>query len=863
MPVPAVEGPPGPAPPPPRDGVANESVPIMINNDSVLRSIATLYGWAGNGSWDNPYIIENLTINGSGSSYCLSIATQSDVIIRNNHFFGTTERSYGNYFWENGGLGIRGCRNITIENNTFEDHYIAGIALYHARAAVFNNTLFDSGGGITIVSGSDVIKGNTLVRCQMVINGYPTVEENTFVGDGGGYGIIVSKWHPRSVSSNTFSNLSTGITVQYETTTVYDNNTFKNCDRAYYLRADSITVNNSTIVDCPGGIALEGGSATLMSNTMTRSGITFYSHHNQESMYLSHNISTSNEVNGKPVLYKLNASDIVVDPSSYGEYILVNCSNVTFTNRTITNSFWFYALFSDNVTIEDNSADMDPRCDWWVQDSQDITIANNSVVMAVLDLWNADRLEVSNNSLHGVPTSISGEGRYSVHNNSWTHYGGGYAVTATVFRKDGTFMDNNITVVNPPFGLLSSGSYALFVSSLEASLKLRNNHLVGAGLLDTRTRAYEDEDLDIDTSNTVNGRPILHLTSVSNRRIQGEYGQVIVRASDGITVEGLDMGRGDGGVWLYSSGNLSVQNCTFRDLHTGAIIMYYCSNTSVTDSLFEGGNSQIFMGYCNEDKVKPYGDIVSNYFLNITLEDYWDSVLELWNSNINDIKYNYFNNTTGVALGSSSLVNEIIGNEIRNCSNWAYHSATPDVKVHHNSFLDNRIYLGTQVGQIGSNNQWDDGSEGNYYSNYETRYPDATNDGTVWDTPYVFWRSNTQDDHPLVKYTDRIAPMVRLYQSDSSTNPDTDVTFSAWAIDNIGVTLYQWSFDGGQTWTNTTSGSITHRFSKPGDKYIVLKVRDAANNTAEATGTIHVMDVTPPPRWPATTSPWHRRRGST
>ncbi len=49
-------------------------------------------------------------------------------------------------------------------------------------------------------------------------------------------------------------------------------------------------------------------------------------------------------------------------------------------------------------------------------------------------------------------------------------------------------------------------------------------------------------------------------------------------------------------------------------------------------------------------------------------------------------------------------------------------------------------------------NTWDNGFEGNYWSDYEEKYPDAQElDGSgIWDTPYdIDW--NNRDNFPLVQ----------------------------------------------------------------------------------------------------------------
>ncbi len=47
--------------------------PIRINSNAEFASMAGFEGWAGDGSPENPYIIEGYDINGSGYGYCIYI----------------------------------------------------------------------------------------------------------------------------------------------------------------------------------------------------------------------------------------------------------------------------------------------------------------------------------------------------------------------------------------------------------------------------------------------------------------------------------------------------------------------------------------------------------------------------------------------------------------------------------------------------------------------------------------------------------------------------------------------------------------------------------------------------------------------
>jgi len=69
---------------------------------------------------------------------------------------------------------------------------------------------------------------------------------------------------------------------------------------------------------------------------------------------------------------------------------------------------------------------------------------------------------------------------------------------------------------------------------------------------------------------------------------------------------------------------------------------------------------------------------------------------------------------------------------------------TKDNIIYHNSFIDNRVGARLQVSidkryGPGLGNAWDNGERGNYWSDYLTRYANATevDDSGIGDTPYV------------------------------------------------------------------------------------------------------------------------------
>ena len=505
----------GDAPPELGNGVVAETSPIKINGETELATAASTYGWTGNGSEADPYIIEGLEINGSGSAWCLFLESIDEhVVIRNSRFFETSEEA--DPTWNMAGIVIRRCTNITIENNTVEDNRLNGISLWFSDALVRNNTLQRNGYGIKVLLGDGgTLEGNTLVDNSYGIysQSYPRILNNTFTAEVWSNGIYVQRYAPRAVSGNTLSNLKVGLIIYSRSNATYDNNTIRNCTTGINVYTESVTLAHNTVEDCPDGIYLGSWGTTLVGNTLRRCAITSYP---SRANARSHTILSSNTVDDKPVLYQTDQSNVDVQPTNYGQVIIANCSGVSLNDRTIDHAFWLTCWQSDNVTIEGNLVDPDMPVKWSLRSTEDIRIRNNSIGDVYLYLRYIERIEFSSNSIDGGRTYIGAETDVSVHNNSIVAYSA-TALTVLGGSSDGNaaIMDNNITMVDPGIG-----AYALSVSDDVMTFALRNNHLWGAGLsTGWAIRDHHNANFDVDMSNTVNGRPILYLKSLSDRRL--------------------------------------------------------------------------------------------------------------------------------------------------------------------------------------------------------------------------------------------------------------------------------------------------------------------------------------------------------
>jgi len=112
------------------------------------------------------------------------------------------------------------------------------------------------------------------------------------------------------------------------------------------------------------------------------------------------------------------------------------------------------------------------------------------------------------------------------------------------------------------------------------------------------------------------------------------------------------------------------------------------------------------------------------------------------------LQNNITDNIHGIYL-CNSLENTVSGNNLtRNVANGIYIYYSQNNRFINNNFISNTkpIYdVGDQL------NIWDNGTEGNHWSNYEEKYPNATevDNSGIWNTPYII-NKNNQDNYPLV-----------------------------------------------------------------------------------------------------------------
>ncbi len=113
--------------------------PFRIDNDSEFEGLASSYGWKGDGSESNPWVIEGLDINGSESGLCIYIGnTTDDFIVKNCSLH-------------------HASRNLSSKNTA--------LTLFNvSKGSIVNNDIWNNGRGLDMISSKDLTIRNNSIR---------------------------------------------------------------------------------------------------------------------------------------------------------------------------------------------------------------------------------------------------------------------------------------------------------------------------------------------------------------------------------------------------------------------------------------------------------------------------------------------------------------------------------------------------------------------------------------------------------------------------------------------------------------------------------------------------------------------------
>jgi parallel beta-helix repeat protein len=253
-------------------------------------------------------------------------------------------------------------------------------------------------------------------------------------------------------------------------------------------------------------------------------------------------------------------------------------------------------------------------------------------------------------------------------------------------------------------------------------IRLRDNSMVSNSY---NFGDYTLQVQDIDTSNTVDGKPIYFWVNQRDKQVPADAGFVDIVDSTNITVSGLNLTNNVQGLVLKNTTNSLIEDVHILNNWDGMYLDRWSNSNTIIDST-----------------------VSDNLFMGIYVSTSSSNVIE--NNSILNNSYGLFLDSTAFeyTIGydpTSNIVrdNVVRGNTVANSSLVGFYSIqSEDNVLYDNNFLNNA----QEVYSDNSTNVWDDGSEGNYWQDYSGQ--DLDRDG-FGDTPYVI-DANNQDNHPLM-----------------------------------------------------------------------------------------------------------------
>lgn len=486
---------------------------------------------------------------------------------------------------DNGGDGmiLEGCVDSLVENNNCTGNIGSGMRCDSSeRCKIAHNTLQgndDSGVGCRRSIGLDLI-GNEISQSQ---------------GDG----LHLVECSDVNVSDNVCNETDAGIR-------------FDLCE--------SCEAYNNTVTDSVIGVALRDSSGIILrKNRMVDDGV--FLEGNLTEHWTTHEIGPTNTVNGRPVLYLVSVTGVEV-PRASGQVILAECADVTIDGLDLSHATAGVEFaFSEGITVSD------VKCSGgyigvYGFNSSGFTVENSNcsgnvrsgVEMVGCEIGQVLFVTCRGNLEFGVRLNASSGCEISACEISRSAVG----VSTESSPSAGLFVSNSISNCSDGVRAVLAHQMQLHMNEIEdcgcgirlvdsSDMVMVSNVLVKCGL-------YINSDIVecwnshmVQSDNSVNGRALVYLASVSAMALPSTAGQVVLAEcdliaahslnlsfctvgllagfSDGINAVGCDLSGNTAGAEFAHCQDCIILSNDVRDCVSVGVSLRGCSGTVVEDNM--------------------------------------------------------------------------------------------------------------------------------------------------------------------------------------------------------------------------------------------------------------------------------------
>jgi len=632
------------------------------------------------------------------------------------------------YYWINqsgkavpsnaGYVALINCSDITVQNLDLASNWQGIVLSSSTDSTISNNQISKSYYGVELSSSSgNSISENTVVNCTQAIALSDSSNNNIAnnVLSSNQYGAYFTSSSFNTLSENTVtSNVNHGM----QFTSNCNNNTV----------TGNIINRNDVAVEF-----LNSSSNNIVQNRLTGNNQSIQIHGESTGTRISEN-SIANSYCGVEIAVSEAFSNSFGAPEQYfltgqnGYFTYPVSSLHIVTQNILTNDTWGILVNSANDTTIANNTITGSNYGIGVNMGFSYTSTSNDILSGNT---------ITNSRITGI--YVNNANNCSVIENNVTNDQQGIEL----FGSQNNLLTDNRVSNNTQFGIQLSES--------STGNTLRNNTLTG------NTYGFDDESIyygasyggavipgqgepqyftsNVDTSNTVNGKPIIYWVGQSGKTVPSDAACVTLVNCTDITIQNLDLTGNYYGVQLAYTKNSTITENTIQ--HNSLGINLLCSSYNIINGNTVTSNSG-GIGLEQTDLVTYVAppSSIAPITTTVTLPSMGNVITG------NTIK----SNTVGVDLnynyGSSQVGSNAVGGNT----------------FYHNNFVNNtsqvtppfQVTIQTQGSNFSQSsiaqNLWDNGSQGNYWSNYNGT--DTNHDG-IGDTPYVVYTNNT-DYYPLM-----------------------------------------------------------------------------------------------------------------
>jgi len=301
--------------------------------------------------------------------------------------------------------------------------------------------------------------------------------------------------------------------------------------------------------------------------------------------------------------------------------------------------------------------------------------------------------------------------------------------------------------------------------------------------------------------------------------IVGRHRAGVLLPPTNVTLLGNEVRGYTEGIWIRGGWDIDIIDCTVKEAGVG-----------IAFSVFDHGDDPIVGGLVKGCTLVGCGMVIEG-MTDVAMEDNTIDGADVgiyFNATTHDVKDNLFTR-----------------NIIMDCTGYglSFNSTDGTNRFHLNTFINNAEHSSTPF----DDDAFDDGMMyGNYWDDYEERYPNAIIDGRVWDTPYSVGGGTVMDRYPLAFAHDTQAPVADAGEQQGGEVGSTYLLNGTGSWDNGVIVRYTWTFTYADTPVELEGETATFPFLLVGSYAVTLEVEDAWGNTDVNQTMVHIHDLTDP-----------------